>query len=311
MIHASRACLWHPHAWSIPAEETTVNCKALLLLVLFLAGCAGADADRSALAGQAPDDARMVAAHAHDTAAATPAATTPAAQPVSEERVAYGNVGGQQVFGYRAQPQRTKPGALPGLIVIHEWWGLNDNVRAEARRLAAEGYVTLAVDLYAGQTATEPPAAAKLAGELSRNPAPAEENLRQAYAYLDKTVRAPKIGTIGWCLGGRWSLRAATLLPEQVDATVIYYGTVTTPEADLARLQMPILGLFAANDRVIPVPTVKAFQDTLARLGKRIDVKIYEGTDHAFANPSGTAYEPTAAEDAWRRTLSFLRANLS
>jgi carboxymethylenebutenolidase len=286
---------------------------ACSMVLVVLMGCsAGGPSQVPTLQAQvAADDARMAAGHAHDAPVATLAATTPVSAPVAEEEVVYGTVDGKAVSGYLARPQNAKAGALPGLIVIHEWWGLNDNVRAEARRLAAEGYVTLAVDLYAGQTATEPPAAAKLAGELSRNPAPAEENLRQAYAYLDKTVHAPKIGTIGWCLGGRWSLRAAALLPEQVDATVIYYGTVTASEAELARLQMPILGLFAANDRVIPVPTVKAFQHTLVRLGKRIDVKIYEGTDHAFANPSGTAYEPAAAEDAWRRTLSFLRANLS
>lgn len=291
-----------------------MNGAFLLVLTLVIAGCTSGAHQHDptpVLTAAQDDDARMAAGHAHDSPVATPAATTPPMQAVTEERVAYATVGGQTVYGYLARPTAPADRPQPALIVIHEWWGLNDNVRGEARRLAAEGYVTLAVDLYAGQTATEPPAAARLAGELSRNPVPAEDNLRQAYRYLDQTIRARKIGTIGWCLGGRWSLRAALLLPEQVDATVIYYGTVTVPEADLARLKMPILGLFAANDRVVPLPTVQAFQETMARLGKTADVQIYAGADHAFANPSGTAYQAVAAEDAWRRTLSFLDRNLA
>jgi carboxymethylenebutenolidase len=285
----------------------------LFVLVLAAAGCANSAQQQStgSLAAAQADDARMAAGHAHDAPLPTPAATTPAAQAVAEERVAYGTVDGQPVYGWLARPASARDRALPGLIVIHEWWGLNDNVRAEARRLAAEGYVTLAVDLYSGQTTAEPPAAARLAGELTRNPAPAEANLRQAYAYLDDVMRAPKIGTIGWCLGGRWSLRTALLLPDQVDATVIYYGAVMVAEADLARLNMPILGLFAANDRVVPLPTVQAFEETMKRLGKNADIHVYDGTEHAFANPSGTAYQATAAEDAWRRTLSFLDRNLA
>jgi carboxymethylenebutenolidase len=287
--------------------------NGLVLLALASAACSGGGprGEPSSVALSQAEDARMAAGHAHDRPESTPAATTPPTRPVTEEQVRYGTVGGQPVLGYLARPSEAKPGSLPGLIVIHEWWGLNDNVRAQARRLAAEGYVTLAVDLYAGRTATEPPAAARLSGELSRNPAPAEDNLRQAYAYLDQTLRVPSVGTIGWCLGGRWSLRTALLLPEQVDATVIYYGSVTVPEPDLARLQMPILGLFGGSDRIVPLPTVRTFQDTMTRLGKRLELHIYEGADHAFSNPSGTAYQAEAAEDAWRRTLTFLRQNLA
>jgi carboxymethylenebutenolidase len=151
----------------------------------------------------------------------------------------------------------------------------------------------------------------KLSQQLTASPGPAEENLRAAYAWLDNVEKAPRIGTIGWCLGGRWSLRTALLLPDQVDATVIYYGTVKADEAELARLQMPILGLFASKDRIVPAPTVMAFEATMKRLGKDVDIHMYEGADHAFANPSGTAYEPRAAEDAWRLTTAFLREHLA
>jgi carboxymethylenebutenolidase len=278
------------------------------LLVLFLAGCS-AEPQASLSASDREMLDRTAEAHAHDVPVATPAATTPPAVEVVGKTISYGKVGGVPVEGYLVRPKKAQ-GRLPGLIVIHEWWGLNDNVRDESARLAAEGYVVLAVDLYAGKLATEPPEAMKLSQQLTANPGPAEETLRAAYAYLDSVEKAPRIGTIGWCLGGRWSLRTALLLPDQVDATVIYYGTVKADEAELARLQMPILGLFASKDRIVPVPTVMAFEATMKRLGKDVDIHMYEGADHAFANPSGTAYEPRAAEDAWRRTTTFLGEHL-
>jgi carboxymethylenebutenolidase len=260
-------------------------------------------------AQMATDDERMAAGHAHDSPVPTPAATTPPVAETTVEKVAYATVGGQTVYGYLSRP-KTAVGPLPGLIVIHEWWGLNDNVRDEARRLAAEGYATLAVDLYAGRTAEAVKEAMTLSQDLTKNPGPAEDNLRQAYRYLDETVGAPRIGTIGWCLGGRWSLRAALLLPREVDAAVIYYGSVNVPEAELATLQMPVLGLFGEKDPVIPLTTVTAFQEAMKRLGKEVDVHVYPGAAHAFANPSGTTYQAAAAEDSWRRTTAFLRERL-
>jgi len=284
-----------------------------LILVLFLVGCSsqsGSTQPKSTISASDRDMLdRTAEAHAHDTPVATPAATTPPAADVTGETVSYGTVGGVPVEGYLVRPKQAR-GRLPGLIVIHEWWGLNDNVRAEAARLAAEGYVVLAVDLYGGKLATEPPAAMKLSQELTANPGPAEENLRAAYKYLDEVEKVPRIGTIGWCLGGRWSLRAAVILPDQIDATVIYYGTVKATDPELAKLRMPILGLFGSKDRVVPVATVVAFEANLKRLGKNADIHIYEGAEHAFANPSGTAYDPQAAEDAWRLTTAFLKEYL-
>ena len=284
-----------------------------LILVLFLAGCSsqsGSTQPKSTISASDRDMLdRTAEAHAHDTPVATPAATTPPVADVTGETVSYGTVGGVPVEGYLVRPKQAR-GRLPGLIVIHEWWGLNDNVRAEAARLAAEGYVVLAVDLYGGKLATEPPAAMKLSQELTANPGPAEENLRAAYKYLDEVEKVPRIGTIGWCLGGRWSLRAAVILPDQIDATVIYYGTVKATDPELAKLRMPILGLFGSKDRVVPIATVVAFEANLKRLGKNADIHIYEGAEHAFANPSGTAYAPQAAEDAWRLTTAFLKEYL-
>ena len=276
-----------------------------LILIVFLAGCSS-QSDSPVSASDRETLQRTAEAHAHDVPVATPAATTPPVAEVTGKTVSYGTVGGAPVEGWLVRPKQAR-GRLPGLIVIHEWWGLNDNVRDEAGRLAAEGYVVLAVDLYGGKLATQPPAAMKLSQELTANPGPAEENLRAAYRYLDKVEKAPRIG---WCLGGRWSLRAALLFPDQIDATVIYYGSVKVTDAELATLRMPILGLFGSKDRVVPLPTVTAFEAALQRLGKKADIRVYEGADHAFANPSGTAYDAPAAEDAWRRTTAFLKDNL-
>ena len=265
-------------------------------------------------AAVSPDDAATLArtaeAHAHDTPVATPAATTAPRVAVTGGTVVYATVGGRPVAGYLARPKGSEKKKLPALIVIHEWWGLNDNVRAEAERLAGEGYVALAVDLYQGVTADAPPAAMKLSRGLTENPGPAEDNLRQAYAFLTGRLDAPRVGTIGWCLGGRWSFRTAQLFPDGVDATVVYYGSVKADDADVARLKMPILGLFGGKDRVVPLPTVQAFEAQARRLGRDVTIKVYETADHAFANPSGTAYDAPAAEDAWARTTAFLAAHL-
>jgi carboxymethylenebutenolidase len=285
-------------------HRATLVIAALALLSGATAGNAAATADDQALL------ARTAEAHAHDTPVATPAATTAPTVPVTGGEVVYATIAGQPVKGFVARPAGSEGKALPGLIVIHEWWGLNDNVRDEAKRLAGEGYVVLAVDLYRGEVADVPPAAMKLSRSLTENPGPAEENLRQAYAWLNDVAKAPRIGTIGWCLGGRWSFRTAQLFPADVDATVIYYGSVKADDAVVAPLKMPVLGLFGGKDRVVPMPMVEAFREQSARLGRDVTIQVYPEADHAFANPSGTAYDAAAAEDSWARTTAFLAANL-
>lgn len=276
--------------------------KRFLVLGLALLGAQASATDDDPVAATAR-------VHQNDKPIATAAATTSPARDVSAAPVNYGSVDGAELRGYLAKPAGSAEG-LPGLIVIHEWWGLNDNIRRVTERLAGEGYVALAVDLYGGESAETPKGAMQLMQGLQQNTEVAEENLRQAFSYLTEKAGAPMIGSIGWCLGGRWSLRAALLMPSDIDATVIYYGSLTTDEAELARLEMPILGNFAANDPVIPVETVNEFTATLQSLGKSVDVKIYEGAQHAFSNPSGTAYNAAAAEDAWQRTVAFFRSHL-
>ena len=253
---------------------------------------------------------RTAAAHAHDKPVATPAATTAPARPVDSREVIYTSANGESVTGWLSWPADSVPGDLPGLIVIHEWWGLNDNIRQKSERLAGEGYVTLAVDLYSGALAKVPKEAMQLMQVLNNDAAAGGDNLAAAYDYLANVVQADKIGVVGWCLGGQWSLRASLRMPDSLDATVIYYGNVTDDKDELATLQMPILGLFAAKDPVVPLPSVLAFRDALTELGKPADIQIYPDAQHGFANPSGMAYDPEAAADAWQRTTAFLARHL-
>jgi len=222
--------------------------------------------------------------------------------------VTYARLGDDEIAGYLARPAVAGRSAV---LVIHEWWGLNDNIRAMARRLADDGHLALAIDLYEGEVAADRDTARTLATRAGGQTERVQENLRQALRYLREEHAVEKIGVIGWCFGGGWSLATALLEPEGVDATVIYYGRLVTDEEELAPLASPVLGIFGALDRGIPVETVREFEAALDTLGKEASIHVYEDADHAFANPTGTRYQAPAAEDAWAKTLSFFAKHLS
>lgn len=249
----------------------------------------------------------MAREHAADTPESNEASRASPAVDVETETVEYANVNGETVTGYLARPAGVE-GPLPGIIVIHEWWGLNDNIRSMADQLAGQGYQALAVDLYGGESADTREKAAELMTASMEKTEALTENVKQAFAFLEGDGQ--KVGTIGWCFGGGWSLATALALPEDVDATVIYYGRLVTDEDKLAPLQMPILGFFGAEDQGIPVASVHAFETSLNALGKDAAIHIYEGASHAFANPSGTSYQAEPAHDAWEKTLAFFEAHL-
>jgi carboxymethylenebutenolidase len=241
--------------------------------------------------------------------ASAPAAARPAAQPLLEQVLAYGEGRNNNLEGFLAMPaDAAEP--LPGIIVIHDRWGLNDDVKAFARRLATEGYVALAVDLYGGATADTPERAEALMTDLQADADGARNNLRQAYDYLDKYAFAPRIGALGWSTGGGWSLQAALLYPDSLDAMVSYYGALSTNRDELAKLNVPVLGFFAGDDPSIPVRQVQDFRELLMELGKRADVLIVPGVAHGFANPADGNYDERAANETWAQTLAFLQRNL-
>src|SRR5690606_16635746 len=167
-----------------------------------------------------------------------------------------------------------------------------------------------AVDLYEGRVAQTADSARAYVEEAMANEERLTENVRQAYQYLVTEQRAPRVGAVGWCFGGGWALRTALALPHSLDAAVIYYGQLVTDRDRLATLDVPILGLFGAEDQGIPLEQVRAFEAALDALGKDAEVHVYEGANHAFANPSGERYDAEAAEDAWAKTTAFLTEHL-
>ncbi len=305
----------------LPPSQTPhrrVAVLAALAAAAFSTGC-----DRSA---EEAHLAAMAQEHAGDTPVAGGAAlaegVAASAGPIQALEVTYATLEGKPVKGYLARPLRdpgVDPDAAagraahtppPGLLVIHEWWGLNDHIKSMTRQLASAGYTALAVDLYAGVVADTPAQARELMQATFAQTPALQENLRQAHRFLELEQRAPRTASIGWCFGGGWSLQTALLLRGQLDAAVIYYGRLVTGKATLATLDMPILGHFGSEDRGIPIQGVRAFQSALTELGKDAHIHIYEGADHAFANPSGTRYDAAAAEEAWERTLAFLERTL-
>ena len=247
--------------------------------------------------------------HGADTPVASPMAAYEPAQPVTGEAVVYTTADGQQIEGWLARPKNAA-GDLPGLIVIHEWWGLNDNIRRAAERLAGEGYVALAVDLHKGKTAATPKDAMQMGRVLGENTEPALANLADAIAYLKNQAGVTKVGTIGWCQGGRWSMQTALSFPAEIAATVVYYGRVPQTEEEVAVLDMPVLGIFAGDDFIVPPEMAYNFGAAMAGAKKNLEFYMYRDSAHAFSNPSGTDYNPEAAADAWQKTTRFLAENL-
>lgn len=287
------------------------NLLGLALVTALLAvGCAIVN---PSLSGQTPADgqsAAMAELHKGDVPIASPAAKEVDPDAVITEDVTYGTLDGIPFNGYLAKPADVSS-PLPGLIVIQEWWGLNDNIRTMTRRLAAEGYTALAVDLYDGAVAENRDQAKTLVQAAIQNSDRLTQNVVAAYGYLTDEQRSPMVGAIGWCFGGTWSLNTALALPTELDATVIYYGgQISTDPATLEPLQMPIQGHFGALDSSPSPETVQAFETALTRLGKETEIYIYEGANHAFANPSGTRYNAEAADLAWQRTTAFLKQHL-
>jgi carboxymethylenebutenolidase len=285
-----------------------VSRRLIAAVLIVLLGACGSKTEPESQ----PQDAaaRMAQEHKADTPAASPATESQPATPIKSQTVKYGKVNGRDVEGYLAYPAAAE-GGLPAVLVLHEWWGLNDNIRSMANQLAGQGYAVLAADLYGGKVADKPDAANALMEAALKDNDGTGANLRQAHAYLKEQIKATRVGTIGWCFGGAMSLRAALTVPEQVDATVIYYGFVGAFSADeLKKLKAPVLGLFGAADQGIPVDEVKKFEETLKAQGKSVQIQVYDGAAHAFANPSGGNYKPDAAADAWQKALAFLAEHL-
>ena len=219
--------------------------------------------------------------------------------------------------GYLVFPvgQGNQTSKLPAVIMIHENKGLNDHIKNMANLLARQGYVVLAVDLFKGEVSVDPNDTRRMVQSVRSNPEHAISNLQTAVKYVSSlpNVDSSKVASIGWCFGGGQSLQLALNSQDHpLAATILYYGTpLVTDKGNLSKINWPVLGIFGDQDRGIPVEKVNQFKAALEEDGITNEIHIYPGVGHAFANPSGANYAPKETQDAWQKTLSFLRTHLS
>lgn len=229
-----------------------------------------------------------------------------AAQAARLEPVQVATQSGRRALGVVAMPEKLP---APAVILIHEWWGLNDQIKSVAADLANQGFISLAVDLYDGKVAANPDEARALINGLDADRATDALVSMVNYLKTHETSNG-KVATLGWCFGGGWSLNAAIAAP--VDAAVIYYGRVDKSAAELANLETPLLGHFGTEDRSINPQMVGGFKREMAKAGKADLLSVHWYTaNHAFANPTGARYDEDDAQLAWARTLAFFHQNLS
>jgi carboxymethylenebutenolidase len=219
------------------------------------------------------------------------------------ESVSITSKGGEKVSGAIALPS-AQP--APAVLLIHEWWGLNDEIKTMAAEFAKEGYVALAADLYGGSVAANPQEAQALMQSVE--PGKATDTLVSWVEWLRANPAVNgKVATIGWCFGGGWAINAAMATP--VEATVIYYGSLPQSADEVKSVTGPVLGHFGKKDKFINREMVAGFEKAMKEAGKPLTVHWYDA-DHAFANPTGANYDKDDAQAAWQRTLSFLKQAL-
>ncbi len=216
--------------------------------------------------------------------------------------------GDETVQGLLYTPEGKGP--FPALVVIHEWWGLNDWVKEQAAKLADEGYVTLAVDLYRGKVATTPDEAHEIMRGVPEDRAARDLHAAVEFLKSQPSVKKDRIGSIGWCMGGGYSLDVALQEP-MLTATVINYGHLAADADSLKKINASVLGIFGGQDRGIPVDDVKKFEQALKQQGNKVEIVIYPDAGHGFENPNNkTGYRAADAADAWKHTTGFLAATL-
>jgi carboxymethylenebutenolidase len=201
-------------------------------------------------------------------------------------------------------------GKRPGVVTIHEWWGLNDWARESAKKIAERGYVTLAIDLYRGHVADNADDAHELMRGVPEDRA--RRDLQTAVEYLRSkgSVDRARIGVVGWCMGGGYALETALAVPD-LAACVVCYGHLVSEDETIQQISAPVLGIFGADDKGIPAESVRQFEKQARALGKDVTVHLYEGAGHAFMNVNNNrGYNADATSDAWGRIFAFLGRTL-
>lgn len=214
---------------------------------------------------------------------------------------------GQEAEGYLAKPAS---GSGPGVVVIQEWWGLVPHIKDICDRLAAEGFVALAPDLYHGKETAEPDEAGKLMMGMKIDEAARDMSGAVDYLVGLDAASGDKVGCVGYCMGGGLSLYLASLKPA-IGACVIYYGAMPGTQPELENVQAAVLGHYAENDGFATPAAARELEANLKAAGKQVDFTIYPGTQHGFFNDTRPeAYNEGASKQSWDSTLSFFRQHL-
>jgi carboxymethylenebutenolidase len=225
--------------------------------------------------------------------------------------VSFNRPDGKSVNGYLAEP--AGGGKAPGIVVIQEWWGLNDQIKGVADKLAKAGYRALVPDLYRGKSTVDAEEATHLMNGLNFADA-ASQDIRGAAQYLKKSG-SPKVGVTGFCMGGALTVLSAVNVPE-MDAGVIWYGYPPLEYVDASKIKAPLLGHFGTRDMAFPIAKVDELEKKLRAANVKFEFHRYDAK-HAFANETADEkkldmlkYDPKAAELAWKRTMDFLAKHL-
>ena len=222
--------------------------------------------------------------------------------------VTYTSADGTELIGYLARPSGEGP--FPAVLMLHEWWGLNEGITELADAMAAEGYVVLVPDAYRGKLATQVPRALFLRLTTPNEEIHADLDAGLAYLQALPDVDAARTASLGFCFGGEQSLQISLRQPENLAATIVLYGSLETDPAALQPIQdQPLLGIFGAEDAQIPVSDVRAFEAALASLGAPATITIYDGVGHAFVQEDNFN-QPGAAGEAWQQMVQFLAENI-
>lgn len=290
-------------------KRSTAALGSIALANGLLAACATVPANAPAptlITPVPPTQTAPTVAPTAEAIAETAAEDDPA---VMGEDVAYPNQDGEELTGYMAWPSSAADSPLPSLIVLQEWWGVNEHIKDVTRRFAAQGYVALAPDLYHGAVAAEPDEARKLVMALDMPEAVAEIGQAIDFLLSQTSVRGEKAGIVGFCMGGRLVLASALAL-DTVGAAVPFYGTALSPE-EAGKVKAPVQGHYGSADGGIPVSGVEAMGAAMEAAGIPNEFYIYDGAPHAFFNDTAGSYRPEAAQQAWERTLAWLATYLA
>jgi carboxymethylenebutenolidase len=218
------------------------------------------------------------------------------------------DVQGQSNSGYLALPGGAGP--WPGVVVIQEWWGLDDHIKSIADRFTGEGFAALAPDLYNGQVATEPDEARKLRMALVWDEALAVIQRAVNYLVGQSQVSPKKVGVVGFCMGGGLTWHAAAKLAHVGAAAPFYGGGPEMTDEEVARIGAPVLAIFGELDQGVSPQVANQRAAQMNKAGVKHETVIYPGAHHAFFNDTRAAYNPKAAADAWLRTINFFRGAL-